>query len=316
VAEKKIIHVVAGVLRDGDGRILLTERPPGKHLSGLWEFPGGKREAGETPQDALRRELHEEIGVDASAMRRLICFPWDYAEKSIFLDVYDVADFKVDPHGKEGQGLRWELADALPRIAMPSADVPVVTALRLPDRYAITPEPQGDLRTFLVKLQRMLDSGIKLIQLRAKKLDAASLRKLAAEAHDLTRRAGAKLLLSGKLDIVRDLRLDGIHLPAADFIDLKTRPLDETFLIGASCHSAEEVRLATRMGADFAVLGPVKPTPTHEGRDGLGWDRFSKTIADAPLPVYALGGMTSVDLPDALRARAQGIAGITAFWNA
>jgi 8-oxo-dGTP diphosphatase len=316
VTEKRIIHVVAGVLRDRNGRILLTERPPGKHLAGLWEFPGGKREDGETPEQALRRELHEEIGVDAGAMRRLICFPWDYAEKCIFLDVYEIADFTGEPHGKEGQALRWEFASALPHVQMPAADVPIVMALRLPDRYAITPEPEGDFRPFLAKLQRMLDSGINLIQLRAKKLDVSALRELAAEAYNLSRRAGAKLLLNGNLDVVRDLRLDGTHLPTSEFIDLAKRPLDASFLIGVSCHGSEEIRIAIEMGADFAVLGPVKPTGSHEGRAALGWQRFSDIVAATPLPVYALGGMSVADLPDALRARAQGIAGITAFRNA
>jgi 8-oxo-dGTP diphosphatase len=309
------IHVVAGILRDNDGRVLLTQRPPGKHLAGLWEFPGGKCEPGESPQDALRRELQEEIGIAVGAMRRLICFPWDYAEKSIFLDVYDIADFSGIPHGREGQGIRWEHPDDLPNIPMPAADVPIVSALRLPDHYAITPEPEGDLHAFLAKLERAFSSGIKLVQLRAKRMNPFSLRSLAADARDLSRHAGAKLLLNGHLDIVRELRLDGVHLPEADFIDLAERPLDRSFLVGTSCHSADAIGFATQMGADFAVLGAVKPTGSHEHCDILGWKRFAEAAACAPLPVYALGGMSATDLPDAFRARAQGIAGISMFWN-
>jgi 8-oxo-dGTP diphosphatase len=312
---KPVIHVVAGILRDNQGRILLTQRPPGKHLAGLWEFPGGKREDGETPEQALRRELHEEIGVDTIAMRRLICFPWNYAEKSIFLDVYDVAEFDGEPLGKEGQCLRWEFAEAMPDIPMPAADVPIVSALRLPDHYAITPEPEVDLHAFLARLERAFSTGIKLVQLRAKRMDAVSLRSLAAEARDLARRVGAKLLLNGHLDIVRELRLDGVHLPEADFIDLAERPLDRSFLVGTSCHSADAIGVATQMGADFAVLGAVKPTRSHEHCDILGWKRFAEAVECAPLPVYALGGMIAADLPDAFRARAQGIAGISMFWS-
>lgn len=313
--ERKIIHVVAGVLRDRDGKILLTERPPGKHLAGLWEFPGGKREDGETPEQALRRELHEEIGVDAGAMRRLIGFPWHYAEKSIYLNVYDVAGFAGEPHGKEGQGLRWEGADELPRIAMPAADVPIVNALRLPDRYAITPEPTGEFDVFLHRLERTLASGIRLIQLRAKTVDRDALMNLAPRAQSIARAAGAKLLLNGHVDIVEALKIDGVHLPAADARALRERPLDRSFIVGVSCHDENEIADALAIGADFAVLGPVKPTSSHADQPVIGWDRFAGIVRDVALPVFALGGLSHDDLPPALAARAQGVAGISGFWK-
>ena len=313
--EKKIIHVVAGVLRNRDGKILLTERPPGKHLAGLWEFPGGKCENGETPQEALRRELHEEIGVDAGAMRRLIGFPWHYAEKSIYLDVYDVTDFSGEPHGKEGQGLRWEVADELPRISMPAADVAIVNALRLPDRYAITPEPSRDIDTFLRGFERTLAAGIRLIQLRAKTLDRDTLSEVAARARTLAHAAGAKLLLNGHIDLVKKLKLDGVHLPAADAAGLGTRPLDPSFLVGVSSHSAEEIAQAAAIRADFTVLGPVKPTSSHASRPCIGWSGFADLVCDAALPVYALGGLSQEDFPQAMASRAQGIAGISGFWK-
>jgi len=316
VADRKVIHVVAGVLRGHDGKILLTERPPGKHLAGLWEFPGGKREDGETPEQALRRELHEEIGVDAGAMRRLIGFPWHYAEKSIYLDVYDVAVFAGEPHGREGQGLRWEFADELPHVAMPAADVAIVNALRLPDRYAITPEPAHDVDAFLREFERTLAVGVSLIQLRAKTLDRDALKEVALHARRLARAAGAKLLLNGNIDLVQALQLDGIHLPASDAAALHTRPLDHSFLIGASCHSVEEIQHAVDVGVDFAVLGPVKPTQSHVDRPGIGWDHFANAVRDVALPVYALGGLSQQDLPQALNSRAQGIAGISGFWKA
>ena len=315
-SERKIIHVVAGVLRDRDGKILLTERPPGKHLAGLWEFPGGKREDGETPEQALRRELHEEIDVDAGAMRRLIGFPWHYAEKSIYLDVYEVADFVGKPHGNEGQGLRWEVADELPYISMPAADVAIVNALRLPDRYAITPEPTGDIDAFLHRFERILASGIRLIQLRAKTLDGGALIDVASRARLLARAAGAKLLLNGHIDFVEALKLDGVHLPAADLRSLSTRPLDSSFLVGVSCHDAEEVSRAVDIDADFAVLGPVKTTSSHVSQLAMGWHRFAEIVRDSALPVYGLGGLSHDDLPQALASRAQGVAGISGFWKA
>jgi 8-oxo-dGTP diphosphatase len=312
---KPIIHVVAGILRDNDGRVLLTQRPSGKHLAGLWEFPGGKREPGESSEDALRRELHEEIGIDVGAMRRVICFPWDYAEKSIFLDVYDIADFSGIPHGREGQALRWEYPDDLLNIPVPAADVSIVSALRLPDRYAITPEPHGHIDAFLAQLGNALQTGIKLVQLRCKHMPTEALSTLAAQALAIIRRHDARLMLSGNVDVVRHLQLDGIHLPAAELMRCTQRPLDRPSLVGASCHDAAELDHAVRIGADFAVLGPVTQTDSHPNVQPLGWSKFSELCMNLPMPVYALGGMAASDLPQALNARAQGIAGISAFWD-
>ncbi len=309
------IHVVAGVIRDGDGRVLLTQRPPGKHLAGLWEFPGGKREPGESPEDALRRELHEEIGIAAGALQRVICFPWDYSEKSIFLDVYKVADFLGVPHGREGQAMRWEFPEDLPYIPMPAADVSIVAALRLPDRYAITPEPCGDENAFLAKFEKVLRAGIKLIQLRAKNMPLDALSALASDAVVLCRQYDARLMFNGHPEIVVAQKIDGVHLSSAELMKCKQRPLDRTFWVGASCHNTEELERAKAIGADFAVLGPVSPTGSHPNDEALGWTRFAELCRDFPLPIYALGGMTSDDLPTALDARAQGIAGISTFWN-
>lgn len=309
------IHVVAGVIRDKEGRILLTQRPPGKHLAGLWEFPGGKRESGESPETALRRELQEEIGIEAGSLRRIICYPWKYAEKSIFLDVYNIVDFSGAPHGREGQAVRWEYPDDLPKIPMPAADVPIVAALRLPDRYAITPEPRGDSPGFLAELENVLRTGIKLIQLRSKRMSIESLSTLAASTLALTRRYDARLILNGNSDLVRHLKIDGVHLSSTQLMKSMQRPLDHTFWIGASCHNADELEHAVQIGVDFAVLGPVKQTNSHPNTEPLGWANFSELCINLPLPVYALGGMISNDMPKAFDSRAQGIAGISMFRN-
>ena len=124
----KEVHVVAGVLRDARGRILLARRTEGRELAGLWEFPGGKVEPGETPDDALVRELREELGVDATVGAPVACVPLEMPGRRLVLDVRDVA-FTGQPRGLEGQALAWVPLRKLADYPMPPADVPVVEAL-------------------------------------------------------------------------------------------------------------------------------------------------------------------------------------------
>ncbi|HUY83854.1 MAG TPA: 8-oxo-dGTP diphosphatase MutT, partial [Steroidobacteraceae bacterium] len=128
------IHVVAGVLRDAAGRILLAQRPAGKHLAGDWEFPGGKLEAGETRLHGLYRELQEELGIMARNAHPLIRVRHRYPERRVLLDVWVVTRYRGVPVGRDGQRLRWCRSSALPRAELLAADRPVVAALRLPER--------------------------------------------------------------------------------------------------------------------------------------------------------------------------------------
>ena len=308
------LHVVAGILRDGEGRILLAQRPAGTHLAGTWEFPGGKIEAGESAEAALRRELHEELGVDIGGLEPLISIPWRYPQKSIVLHAFRVLDFRGEAHGRERQNLRWVAADEAVDISMPPPDWPILSALRLPPHYAITPEPGHDAGAFLGELDRLLADGVSLVQLRAKHLADDRLRSLAAAALQRTKKAGATLMLNSHVGLARELDVDGVHLPSAELMRLNARPLERTRWVGASCHDARELAHAAAIGVDFAVLGPVQPTASHTGASTLGWWRFGELCSAAPFPVYALGGMARGDLQEARAAGAQGIAGISAFW--
>ena len=308
------IHVVAGVMSDSHGRVLVTQRPTGKHLAGLWEFPGGKCEPDEAPQVALRRELSEEIGIQTGTVEPLISVPWTYPEKSIFLDVYRVLDYCGEAHGREAQALQWVSPDELAGLGMPLADRPVVTALRLPRHYVISPEPGADPMDFLRRLALVIESGARLVQLRSKHLPERDLRVLVARAQERATPAGAQVLINHHVALARDLDLAGIHLPAAELLRCQSRPLPMHRWVGASCHDARELAHAAAIGVDFVTLGPVLPTTTHPGATTLGWRRFAELVAATPLPVYALGGLARSDLARAVAAGAQGVAGISAFW--
>lgn len=126
------------MLRDRRGRVLLAERPAGKHLAGGWEFPGGKLQVGEGRLAGLRRELDEELGIDGVAAHPLIRIAHRYPDRDVLLDVWAVTRYRGEPEGRDGQALRWCAVGALGTAGLLPADRPVVTALRLPPRIAAT----------------------------------------------------------------------------------------------------------------------------------------------------------------------------------
>lgn len=129
-----MIHVVAAVVIDAQGRALIAQRPKKKHLAGGWEFPGGKLEPGEERLAALSRELREEIGITIAAPRPLIRVRHTYPTREILLDVWVVRRYTGVPTGLEGQALRWCPQQELASADLLPADKPVVAALRLPER--------------------------------------------------------------------------------------------------------------------------------------------------------------------------------------
>jgi len=124
------IHVVAAALYDSAGRVLIAERPRGKHLSGRWEFPGGKIDAGETETQALTRELAEELGVAFGAGHPLLHVSHDYDDRRVEISLWVVDDFSGEPQGLDGQLLKWVSPAKLQDEDMLAADVPFIDALQ------------------------------------------------------------------------------------------------------------------------------------------------------------------------------------------
>ena len=127
-----LVLVVAVALVDADGRVLLARRPPGKAMAGLWEFPGGKVAAGETPEAALIRELREELGIDTheSCLAPLTFASHAYESFHLLMPLYVCRTWRGTPHPHEGQELAWVRPQALRDYPMPPADAPLIPALR------------------------------------------------------------------------------------------------------------------------------------------------------------------------------------------
>ena len=308
------VPVVAGVITDVRGRVLLARRTAGRDLAGAWEFPGGKVELGESPFQALDRELHEELGIRVHSIEPLIRVAQSYAVKRIVLDVYRVLRFRGKPRGLEQQALAWSPCDKLATYPMPPADRPVVAALTEPASYLITPDCIGDPNQFLHALDRALQAGIRRVQLRVNSLEGDALTRLASAARRLCDAVGAELLINADLALAEKLNC-GVHLPAAQLMALSARPLPAGMRVAASCHDEAELRRAQAIGADFVVLGPVRETPSHPGKRVMGWDGFVALREHVSLPIYALGGMDVAQMEIARRLGAQGGAGIRGFWE-
>ena len=313
--ESRPVDVVAGAITDARGRVLLARRTEGRDLAGLWEFPGGKRESGETSEQALVRELSEELGIEVKVGAPLIAVAQQYPGKRLRLDVRGITRWHGTPRGHEGQALAWVPRDKLPGYAMPPADQPVVAALLQPDRYLVTPVPvsPADDGAWLDRLRGALRNGIERVQVRLPGVDATRRRALVTAAAMDCARAGADLLVNGDAALARDLGL-GLHLPAAQLRGLSARPVPDGVALAASCHDVEELRRAAGIGCDFAVVGPVRETSTHPGAPGIGWAAFEALREHVSLPLYAIGGLGPDDVAEARRHGAQGIATIRGLW--
>lgn len=314
VSEIPTIEVAAGVLRDAAGRVLLAQRLPGRHLAGLWEFPGGKVEPDEAAEDALKRELAEELGIRIGPARPLVSVLHEYPEKKIRLMLFEVHGFDGEPHGAEGQPLAWVRPDEMHALDMPAADRPLIRLLELDGYYAISPSPAalGGPEPFLDAWRSCLEAGYRLLRLSPgpdERIDDGLIERIA----ELTRTAGARWIASGPLERCFGWPADGLHLDARQLVTLEQRPWPDDRLVLASCHDLEEIRIAADLGLDLVTLSPVSHSASHPDSIPLGWDDFERLVRYAPLPVMAHGGVTPADWQRARGLGAFGVAGMRGF---
>ncbi|CAB1370853.1 Nudix family hydrolase [Denitratisoma oestradiolicum] len=309
----KLTQVAAAVLLRPDGSFLLGQRAPETFYPGYWEFPGGKVEPGETPRQALDRELEEELGIRVLAAHPWIVREHRYEHAHVRLHFFRVTAWLGELRDHVHSALAWQIPGQASVAPMLPANGPVLKALNLPDFYGITQAAQVGVEHQLLQLEQALAAGLRLVQLREPARESARRAEFARAAVALCHAEGARVLVNGDLELARAVGADGIHLPARQLMALEKRPPFEW--VAASCHDREELERADDLGLDFAVLGPLRETATHPGQPGLGWEGFAALVPGLGLPVYALGGVGRDDLTSAWAAGAQGVAAIRAAWK-
>ncbi|MFZ2313215.1 MAG: Nudix family hydrolase [Methylobacter sp.] len=304
------LQVAVGVIKNLDGKVLISLRDPSLHQGGLWEFPGGKIESSETTEQALARELKEELNITVKASTPLITVQHQYPDLAVQLNVFLVEHFSGEAKSCEGQPFKWVNPDELANYPFPAANQPIITAARLPDRYAILDDV--DESRLLKNLQKILDRGVKLIQARLKTLPTVTVERFIERAYPLCKQHNALLLMNSAVENERGLDVDGIHLTSRHLMSITKRPKGMKW-VAASCHNLLELQHAQNIGVDFVVLAPVLSTATHPEAETLGWERFAELVSRINLPVYALGGQSESSLVEAGQGGGQGIAAIRAF---
>ncbi len=309
------VHVAVGVVINANSEVLVSLRAAGSHQGGLWEFPGGKVEPGESVQNALNREFQEELGITVHGSSPFIRIEHHYSDKSVLLDVWKVSRFSGIPSGREGQTIDWRSVSSLQASEFPLANERIIRALTLPDKIAITPEA-ADFSELRKIISHLIDLDIDLIYFRQKSRSTQTYLEWFKWANALCQANGIRLMFSQELEGLESglvQKIDAYHVSSERLLSLKSRPLSKQRLFSASCHDLQQLKLAESLDADFVLLSPVGATGKYSSEQLLGWDGFENLVGQINTPVYALGGVDLADIDICRARRGFGIAGISAF---
>jgi len=306
-----MITEVAAAVIERPGEFLLSQRPAGKPYPGYWEFPGGKIEPGEDARSALVRELREELGIETREATPWITRVYAYTHATVRLHFFRVTRWDGEPRPLEDQAIRWQRAESPDVSPMLPANAPVLAALALPAVMIVSDAAAMGLDRWIERLAARVADERLLVQVREKRLERMRLQHLVSRALARAEPFGSRVVVNAECGEIPQAH--GVHLPSAALMKASTRPPGA--LVGASCHDAAELEQAERLGVDYVVLGPVKPTASHPGAPVLGWDRFAALAGGRPMPIYAIGGLTRADLPEARRRGAHGVALLSAAFG-
>ena len=309
------VQVAVGVIKNPQGEILIAKRPEDKHMGGLWEFPGGKIEPGESTEMALDRELREEVNLTPTRFEKLIRIEHQYPDKHVVLNVLLITGFSSEAVGREGQEIQCVKTEDLNKYIFPEANKPIIIALKLPRRFLITGQFDSfdDIQS---RLTRAINSGITHMQIRAPWLSGGEYLDLCSAVTSSLNHSNLELFANAVPDAFAQTALSNLHLNSQNLTKPRTRSqLPPHKLLSAACHSMEELSRAEKLGVDFVFFSPVLATKSHPEHNPQGWQSLTEICQTAKIPVYALGGMAESDIDRAVECGAQGIAAISSLFN-
>ncbi len=310
------VNVAIAVIQHQDN-VFISKRANNVDLAGLWEFPGGKLELGETPTQAMIRECQEEIGILPTQYQPLIELNYQLNQKHIRLYVYQVSQYTGKAFGKENQKTQWVDVNKLKKIHFPAINRIIINAIQLPKQLAITKNFTKDEALYLKQIEdKIVAHKIKLLQFRSPNLNASQRRPLAIKILKICNKNQCEMLLNG--DIGGNEAAEGIvniHLTAKQLTLATKQTLAHFKMVSASCHNENELLMAQKKGCLFALLSPINKTKTHPNAKPLGWAKFAKHVKNINMPVFALGGLTISDISIAQQNGAHGIAAIGTYYE-
>ncbi len=311
----KIVHVAVGVIMRGH-QVLISWRHAGQHQGNRYEFPGGKIDQDETPEEGLIRELQEELGIEVKQAVRARQLEFAYPEKTVCLHIFKVTDFTGEPVGQEGQPVLWVDAPELHQYQFPDANAPILKMVQLPAHYVICREqlPGESAADWLVFHVQSVPQNA-CLYVRQPQLAAVqymrALQQLAAQRPDLKLVAMSKHYTALQEELAA---VYGVHLSQHDLMQAKDlQDYPAALFKFAACHDSVSVQQANQLKLDAIVLSPLHQTATHQQVAALGWDRWQALALQSQLPVYALGGVQPEELAKVQQHGGFGVAGIRGF---
>jgi 8-oxo-dGTP diphosphatase len=296
---KPIVDVAIAILIHR-GKILVGWREEQQHQGGKHEFPGGKVEQGETPEEACRREIYEEVGIGLKDWHQFDYIHHEYDDIIVNLHLFHsyVPDELLN---LIHQPWAWYTRDQLLHLNFPKANKNIIKRLYWPH---------------LIKISNTLstvESSDALLYWRIEEFEPQYIEQLTALDE------GQRSSLIINVDIWRQLspelqkQIKTVHLKQSQLMNLHKGDLRVGVRYIAACHDAVSLKQAQQIGCDAIFISPVKPTMTHPEAVALGWERFSDLAQNSQIPVFALGGVHPDDLATAQQHGAYGLAGIRNF---